>query len=78
VLFRSLTRQSGVISPVLAASRALVVAALLLPLLLLGSCRNINSATSPTSTGNYIITITGTLGSNAAVQVTTTVDLSVT
>lgn len=60
-------------------SRLLVLGVLLVSALLLGACRGINSATSPTPTGNYIITITGTLNSNpAGVQVTTTVDLAVT
>ncbi|HEV3279964.1 MAG TPA: SBBP repeat-containing protein, partial [Terriglobia bacterium] len=53
-----------------------VVGLLLLTLLCLGGCRGIY-ATAPTPSGNYIITITGTLNSNTTVQQTTTVDLAV-
>jgi len=61
-----------------AASRAALIGFVLLFLLLLGSCRGITTSTAPTPTGNYIITITGTLNSNTAVQETTTVDLAIT
>jgi len=61
----------------LIASRSLVLGILLVFLWLLG-CRGISSNTSPTPTGNYIITVMGTLNSNTTVQETTTVDLSVT
>lgn len=54
-----------------------MTALLLLSLLFLGACRG-TYATAPTPTGNYIITITGTLNSNNTVQESTTVDLAVT
>jgi hypothetical protein len=44
----------------------------------LGSCRSVSSTSGGTPTGNYSITITGTLGSNTAVVRSTTVNLSVT
>lgn len=50
---------------------------MLLSLLFLGACRG-TYATAPTPTGNYIITITGTLNSNNTVQESTTVDLAIT
>lgn len=43
--------------------------------LFLGACRG---TYAPTLTGNYIITITGTLNSNKTVQESTTVGLAVT
>ena len=67
-----------VVPRLLIGARLAVLGLLLLSLLLLGACRGISSQTSPTPTGNYIITITGTLNSNTAVQETTTVDLSIT
>jgi Beta-propeller repeat/Cep192 domain 4/HYDIN/CFA65/VesB-like, Ig-like domain len=60
------------------ARRAMAISVILALLLLLGSCRGINTATAPTATGNYIITITGTLNSNSSITKTTTVDLAVT
>ena len=46
---------------------------------LVGSCRSaVSSSPGGTPTGNYSITITGTLGSNTAVVRSTTVNLSVT
>jgi hypothetical protein len=45
--------------------------------LFLGSCRSTPSATGST-TGNYIITINGTLGSNSSVVRSTNIDLAVT
>jgi len=59
------------------ASRGVIVATLAMLLLLLGSCRGLTSATSPTPTGNYVITITGTLNSNTTVTESTTIDLAV-
>jgi hypothetical protein len=45
----------------------------------LTACRSANtSSAAPTATGNYTITITGTLTSNTAVARSTTVNLSVT
>ena len=57
--------------------RIAVLGGFLLSLLLLAACRGISPSTSPTPTGNSIVTITGTLNSNTAVQVTTTVDLTI-
>ncbi len=54
-----------------------MMALLFLSLICLTGCRGIY-ATAPTPTGNYIITITGTLNSNSTVQETTTIDLAVT
>ncbi len=54
-----------------------MVGILVLGMLSLASCRG-TYATAPTPTGNYIITITGTLNSNDTVQETTTIDLAVT
>ncbi|MGH9328270.1 MAG: choice-of-anchor D domain-containing protein, partial [Terriglobia bacterium] len=65
-------RRGGVL-----ASRIAIFGVLLLLAVTLASCRSV-STTSPTPTGNYIIVITGTLSSNSAVTVITTVDLSVT
>ena len=45
--------------------------------LFLGSCRSTPTATGST-TGNYIITVNGTLGSNSSVVRSTNIDLSVT
>jgi hypothetical protein len=59
------------------ASRALILAIMLVFLALLGSCRGLTSATSPTPPGPYVITITGTLQSNTDVTQSTTVDLAV-
>jgi Beta-propeller repeat/Abnormal spindle-like microcephaly-assoc'd, ASPM-SPD-2-Hydin len=59
------------------ASRAMILAALSVLLLLLGSCRGLTSANSPTPTGNYVITITGTMQSNTTVTESTTVDLAI-
>ena len=45
----------------------------------LTACRSANTSNAaPTATGNYTITITGTLTSNTAVTRSTTVNLSVT
>jgi Beta-propeller repeat/HYDIN/CFA65/VesB-like, Ig-like domain len=68
--------------PGLAGKRWAVVQACTLCLLLLGetflvSCRS-NPAATGSSTGNYIITINGTLVSNSAVVRSTTIDLAVT
>ncbi|HEV2424941.1 MAG TPA: SBBP repeat-containing protein [Terriglobia bacterium] len=54
-----------------------MLALMLLSLMFLGACRGVY-ATAPTPTGNYIITITGTLNSNNTVQESTTVDLAIT
>ena len=54
-----------------------MMALLVLSLLCLAGCRGIY-ATGPTPTGNYIITVTGTLNSNTTVQETTTIDLAIT
>jgi hypothetical protein len=59
------------------ASRAMILAALTVLLALLGSCRGLTSATSPTPAGDYVITVTGTLLSNSTVTESTTVDLAV-
>ena len=75
---RRRTRTTGAHARLMMATRMAVVGLLLLSLLLLGACRGISSTTSPTPTGNFIITITGTLNSNTAVQETTTVDLAIT
>jgi hypothetical protein len=48
-------------------SRAVVLAALCVWLVLLGSCRGLTSATSPTPGGSYPLTVTGTLQSNSDV-----------
>lgn len=74
---RRLERVGPAYARLVVGSRAVVVSLLLLTLLLLGACRGIY-ATAPTSTGNYIITITGTLNSNSTVTESTTVDLAVT
>jgi hypothetical protein len=58
-------------------ARPAMIALLLLSLLCLGACRGVY-ATAPTPSGNYIITITGTLNSNSTVQEQTTIDLAVT
>ena len=71
-------RASGAHGRFVLVTRMAVLGLVLLGLLLLGACRGINSSTSPTPTGNFIITITGTLNSNTAIQETTTVDLSIT
>ncbi len=66
-------------STILVAPRAFVLAVLLCILLFLASCRGVSPvSSSSTPIGNYIITITGTLSSNTAVSITSTVDLSVT
>ncbi|HEY6293553.1 MAG TPA: SBBP repeat-containing protein [Terriglobia bacterium] len=75
---RQLERRGAPSLTFFAASRTAAVGFLLLLLLLLGSCRGTTSSTAPTPTGNYIITITGSLNSNTAVQETTTVDLAIT
>jgi hypothetical protein len=59
------------------ASRALILAMMVVFLALLGSCRGLTSSTSPTPPGPYVITITGTLQSNTDVTQSTTVDLAV-
>jgi hypothetical protein len=59
------------------ASRAMILATLCSLLLLLGGCRGLTSSNSPTPTGNYIMTITGTLQSNTNVTESTTVDLAI-
>ncbi|HEX5410771.1 MAG TPA: SBBP repeat-containing protein [Terriglobia bacterium] len=68
--------------PTLAGRRWVLVQVCTLALLIvcetfLVSCRSTPTATGST-TGNYIITINGTLGSNSSVVRTTTIDLSVT
>jgi beta-propeller repeat-containing protein/HYDIN/CFA65/VesB family protein/centrosomal CEP192-like protein len=66
-------------STLLVAPRAILLAVLLCILLFLASCRGVSPvSSSSTPIGNYIITITGTLSSNTAVSITSTVDLSVT
>jgi hypothetical protein len=60
------------------AARITAAVVVLLSLLLLAACRSVTTSTGPTPTGNFIITITGTLNSNTAVQETTTVDLAIT
>jgi hypothetical protein len=45
---------------------------------LVGSCRPVSTTTGETVTGNYTITITGTLNSNTAVVRSTTINLAVT
>ncbi|MGA2630073.1 MAG: SBBP repeat-containing protein, partial [Terriglobia bacterium] len=64
-------------NPMRARLVALAVSLLVLALLL-GACRPANTTTGGTLTGNYTITITGTLHSNTAVTRTTTLNLSVT
>jgi len=80
MLLRRRTRPdatSASLNPMRARLVALAVSLLVLALLL-GACRPANTTAGGTPTGNYTITITGTLNSNTAVTRTTTLNLSVT
>jgi Beta-propeller repeat/HYDIN/CFA65/VesB-like, Ig-like domain len=68
---------AGVHSRILSARFVGLIVALAL-LSSLSACRPVNSNAGPTLTGNYTITITGTLTSNTAVTRTATCNLSVT
>jgi hypothetical protein len=67
----------GVYSRAWLASRALVFGWLLLALFLFASCRGVGAG-APTPSGNYSITVTGTLQSNTTVTESTIVNLAVT
>ncbi|MBZ5542870.1 MAG: SBBP repeat-containing protein, partial [Acidobacteriia bacterium] len=60
------------------ASRLILLGLLLALAALVGACRNTSSPTAQTITGNYTISITGTLSSNTTVTRSTRVNLSVT
>jgi len=55
----------------------MILAAVSIFLMFLGSCRGLTSSNSPTPPSNYVMTITGTLQSNTDVTESTTVDLAV-
>jgi hypothetical protein len=57
--------------------RLMILSVLIVIIALAGSCRS-PGTTTQTLTGNYTITITGTLGSNTAVTRSTTVNLAIT
>jgi hypothetical protein len=80
MLLRRRTRSdatSASLNPMRARLVALAVSLLVLAMLL-GACRPANTTSGGTPTGNYTITITGTLNSNTAVTRVTTLNLSVT
>ncbi|MCL5671019.1 MAG: hypothetical protein M1423_06965, partial [Acidobacteria bacterium] len=59
-------------------AQACTLCLILLLDLFVGACRSGSTATSGTTTGNYSITITGTLGSNSSVVRSTVINLAVT
>ncbi|HXJ96266.1 MAG TPA: SBBP repeat-containing protein [Terriglobia bacterium] len=77
LMFRARSRRPSAVGYPRIASRAFILATMLVFLTLLGSCRGLTSATSPTPPGPYAITITGTLQSNTDVTSSTSVLLAV-
>jgi hypothetical protein len=75
---RLATRRASMPGPLSVWPRLAILSLVLALAAFSGSCRGVGVSTGGTPTGNYTITITGTLSSNTAVVRNTTVNLSVT